>query len=223
MIPDLLDQIYAHLDEPIADSSLLPTFFNNARSTKLSVSKNIAFGRWSGQVIWRISDISSALLQSFSKISSSHPPKPSASPFSLSFISNRLARGKMLLGGNDTIVDGCLVARRTSKLVRNFLGTNPILDSIPSSTETTSSSIKYLKRLDQRTYLSEGVLTKVNRASGAFGVEVRSPFLDQYMVELAAQIPLQGKILEKKEGYFTKTLASKYSLMDVQTPQERFW
>lgn len=42
--------------------------------------------------------------------------------------------------------------------------------------------------LDQRLYLGDCVLVKVDRASGAHGVEVRSPFMDFSMVEVAARI-----------------------------------
>ena len=48
--------------------------------------------------------------------------------------------------------------------------------------------------LDQRLYLGEGVLAKVDRASMAHGVEVRSPFLDYRLVELAAGIPTAMKL-----------------------------
>lgn len=48
--------------------------------------------------------------------------------------------------------------------------------------------------LDQRLYLAEGVLTKVDRASMAHGIEVRSPFLDHHIVELTSQIPLAFKL-----------------------------
>ena len=42
--------------------------------------------------------------------------------------------------------------------------------------------------LDQRRYLSDGVLVKVDRAAGAHGIEVRSPFLDHSVVELSADM-----------------------------------
>jgi len=42
--------------------------------------------------------------------------------------------------------------------------------------------------LDQRTYLSDGVLVKVDRAAGAHGIEIRSPFMDHSLVELCAQM-----------------------------------
>ncbi len=42
--------------------------------------------------------------------------------------------------------------------------------------------------LDQRMYLSDGVLVKVDRAAGAHGIEVRSPFLDHSILNLASEI-----------------------------------
>lgn len=49
--------------------------------------------------------------------------------------------------------------------------------------------------LDQRMYLADGVLVKVDRASMAHGVEVRSPFLDHRVVELAADIGIDHKVV----------------------------
>ncbi len=45
-----------------------------------------------------------------------------------------------------------------------------------------------------RTYLAEGVLAKVDRASMACSLEVRSPLLDVELVELAASIPGRFKV-----------------------------
>ena len=60
--------------------------------------------------------------------------------------------------------------------------------------QTNSSRVGDALFLDQRLYLAEGVLTKVDRASMAHGVEVRSPFLDHRIVELVSQIPLHFKL-----------------------------
>jgi len=48
--------------------------------------------------------------------------------------------------------------------------------------------------LDQRLYLSDGILVKVDRASMAHGVEVRSPFLDHSIVELCASMSTSMKL-----------------------------
>ncbi len=52
--------------------------------------------------------------------------------------------------------------------------------------------------LDQRFYLGDGVLVKVDRAAQGQGVEVRSPFLNHRFVELVAQIPTGLKVGPRK-------------------------
>ncbi|MCB9833759.1 MAG: asparagine synthase (glutamine-hydrolyzing) [Planctomycetes bacterium] len=49
-------------------------------------------------------------------------------------------------------------------------------------------------RTDLKTYLAEGVLAKVDRMSMANSLEVRSPLLDQEMVELAFRLPAELKL-----------------------------
>lgn len=57
-----------------------------------------------------------------------------------------------------------------------------------------SNTVAQAMYLDQRLYLAGGVLVKVDRASMAHSVEVRSPFLDYRLVDLAADIPTQMKV-----------------------------
>ena len=49
-------------------------------------------------------------------------------------------------------------------------------------------------RLYLQTYLAEGILTKLDRATMAVGLEARCPLLDVEMVELAATIPSRWKL-----------------------------
>ena len=59
--------------------------------------------------------------------------------------------------------------------------------------------------LDQRLYLGEGVLTKADRASMLHSIELRSPFLDHHLVQLAASLPLKHKVRRRE----TKVLLRK--------------
>lgn len=48
--------------------------------------------------------------------------------------------------------------------------------------------------IDQQTSLPDGVLTNIDRAGMAVGLEVRQPFLDTRLMEYAWQIPLEDKL-----------------------------
>ncbi len=65
-----------------------------------------------------------------------------------------------------------------------------------------ASPVAQAMYLDQRLYLAEGVLQKVDRASMAHGLEVRSPFCHHELVELAARMPPRAHT----RGRGTKTL-----------------
>lgn len=50
-----------------------------------------------------------------------------------------------------------------------------------------------IMELDLKTYLNNDILVKVDRASMAFGLEVRCPFLDREVSELALRLPYRWK------------------------------
>ncbi|HVT45432.1 MAG TPA: asparagine synthase (glutamine-hydrolyzing) [Thermoanaerobaculia bacterium] len=74
------------------------------------------------------------------------------------------------------------------------------------SMETGDGWLERALRTDQRFYLQDGVLVKVDRASMASSLEVRVPFLDREVVELADVLP-PG---EKLRGHRTKPILRDY-------------
>lgn len=65
----------------------------------------------------------------------------------------------------------------------------------------------FLERLtwqDLRTYMGDDILVKVDRASMATSLEVRTPFLDHRVVEMAARIPPHLKLRGREGKYILK-------------------
>jgi asparagine synthase (glutamine-hydrolysing) len=64
--------------------------------------------------------------------------------------------------------------------------------------------VERLLYLDAKLYMQDDVLAKVDRASMAVGLEVRSPFLDPQVVEFFAQLPLRYKLRGLTTKYVLK-------------------
>jgi asparagine synthase (glutamine-hydrolysing) len=69
------------------------------------------------------------------------------------------------------------------------------------------SRIQYL---DIKTYLTDDILTKVDRASMAVSLEVRCPLLDHKIMELLARIPSQFKMRGATAKYLFKKAMEPY-------------
>jgi len=71
-------------------------------------------------------------------------------------------------------------------------------------------TISRLMRVDQKTYLPDAMLTKVDRASMAASLEVRVPLLDHRVMEYAASLPENLKYRNGTGKYILKKLLAKY-------------
>jgi asparagine synthase (glutamine-hydrolysing) len=70
--------------------------------------------------------------------------------------------------------------------------------------------------VDIRSYLPDDLLAKVDIASMAHGLEVRSPFLDQHVMELAASLPVRIKMRRREPKYLLKR-----AFADLLPPENR--
>ena len=90
--------------------------------------------------------------------------------------------------------------------VQALLGLDPAVwepvDRAGREASALGDPVEQAMAIDQRLYLSEGVLVKADRATMMNSVELRSPFLDHRLCELSAEIPVKLKV----RGRRTKVL-----------------
>jgi len=72
-----------------------------------------------------------------------------------------------------------------------------------------TEEIEQMQFLDMNFYMAEDILTKVDRASMAVSLEVRAPFLDHRVAEFAASIPLEYKLKGSNGKYILKKAVEK--------------
>jgi asparagine synthase (glutamine-hydrolysing) len=72
------------------------------------------------------------------------------------------------------------------------------------------STLAYTMAVDYQTYLSDDILQKVDRATMSVGLEGREPFLDQHIIEWAAQLPLEYKFKDGQKKIILKDIVHKY-------------
>ena len=68
--------------------------------------------------------------------------------------------------------------------------------------------IDLVQRWDLETMLAEGLLTKADRSSMSYALELRAPFLDDDVMEFAESIPLEDRV----KGFTTKVFLKRYAM-----------
>ncbi len=72
------------------------------------------------------------------------------------------------------------------------------------------STLSYMMGIDYQTYLVDDILQKVDRATMSVGLEGREPFLDQRVIEWAAQLPESFKYNNGNKKFIIKEIVHKY-------------
>jgi len=228
---DVLPDIFDYLDEPLGDASIVPTHLLSAftrqhvtvalggdggdelflgyptfQAELLARRTEGAAGRWLGRAVGGVG----------------RRLPVSSGYFGLDFKLKRLALGL----GHDA-------AHRHQRWMSSFLPESlpevlgPLgfgaddaraLDALLSRFRQPPGARDDFDRLTEqyaRLYLAGDVLVKVDRASMAHGLEVRSPFLDRELVELALSVGWHHKLRRGQTKHLLKRLAERWLPHDI--------
>ena len=76
--------------------------------------------------------------------------------------------------------------------------------------EANYSGMAYMMAIDYQTYMLDDILQKVDRATMSVSLEGREPFLDQRIIEWAAQLPMEYKYNNGSKKFILKEIVHKY-------------
>jgi len=88
-----------------------------------------------------------------------------------------------------------------------------VLTTLHTSTELKKEyydALSFMMAVDYQTYMVDDILQKVDRATMSCSLEGREPFLDQHIIEWAAQLPADYKYKDGQKKYILKQIVHQY-------------
>jgi asparagine synthase (glutamine-hydrolysing) len=239
----MIPQVLAILDEPFADASLVPTFLLS-RFARRHVT--VALGGDGGDEL--LLGYPTFAADRLARLAARLPARlrrdllaplvarlrPSSAYMSLEF------RARRFLGALDlppdhrhpTWIGGVHPAEHAQALAPGLLAQAPDeavfsdLDDLAGAFRAAWPDGDRLSLLAWQmlsTYLADGVLTKVDRASMAHGLEVRAPLLDARLVTLAGHLPSRLKLRRgQTKVVMRRMLAGRVPAAIVRRPKQGF-
>jgi asparagine synthase (glutamine-hydrolysing) len=211
-----IEEFAYYSDEPTADAGALPVWFLSKLSkTKTTVAlsgegADELFGGYltysANRLASRVRHFPSAALQLALRGARLWPVSDEKIGFEYKL--TRFLEGSLMLAGRAHFYwNGTFSDAEKRNLIRAPL---------PSSLDSAFQQLRELHSngdgvspylwLDQKYYLPDDILTKVDRMSMAHAVEVRPPFLDHRIVEFAASLPASFKIQGSQQKRILKEL-----------------
>ncbi len=203
-----VEQLGDVLDEPIADSAILPTFLLS-KFTRKQV-KVVLTGEGADELFGGYNRYKAAYL---SEAVESAPrwSRPIAAA-----AARRMGKGRVFrdLPHENRGAWARSVAHHSSHdalLTREFQDRAGHLDAMdwlkdPEAPHSLNGALAF----DLKTVLSDCLLMKVDKTTMRAGLEARVPFLDRRLVEYSLHLPASTKIRRLKGKYILRKLASKY-------------
>ena len=216
-----ISSLFSLIDEPLADSSLVPSFL----ISKLTASSvKVALGGDGGDEVFGGYNHYSRYL----KYENSYGYLDSKFARLIARTAGKLPAGAAGRNGiyslrkglinawalSTTFFDDALRSQLLSDDCRSALGlkfTEPELSILSHLCSENGDLVEQLMRLDFKTLLVDDYLVKIDRASMANGLEIRSPFLDHQLVEYAYKyIPTSEKVAMSERRIIQNVMAKKH-------------
>jgi asparagine synthase (glutamine-hydrolysing) len=228
---DVVDVALDKLDEPLADPSLLPTFVLSrlaAKHVKVVVGGDGGDELWGGYPTYRAHVYAALYARIPAWLRNEVVPRALEHlPIDDRYQSLEWKLRRFTERWDDDDVTRHL--RWMSSIDRPDLplaivgahGVTP--PTLGAALPPTGDRLARLMLLDLVTYLPGSVLTKVDRASMAHGLEVRPPFLDNDLIDWALSLPSTYKV-RRDRGKFLLKLAAKGHLPEsvIDRPKKGF-
>lgn len=242
---DVIPRLPAIFDEPFADCSQLPTFLVSElarRHVTVSLSGDggdelfAGYDRytWGRRFLWQFDRVPGAWRRAFGHSLRASPRRwAAATKFAAPLLPKRW-RVKNLPDKLDKIANVMLAESALAvygELLSHWKQTDaPVIGSSfsqwvwpPVSSPDVKDITEQMTFADLVDYLPNDILTKVDRASMAVGLEARVPLLDHRVVEMAWRLPLQVKIRNGQSKWALKQVLYKYVPRNlIERPKQGF-
>jgi asparagine synthase (glutamine-hydrolysing) len=199
-----IEEFAYYSDEPNADAGALPVWFLSKmckRTITVALSGEGADELFGGYLTYRANQLASHMRRLPSSavrfaLDVVHRWPVSDDKISFEYKLKRFLQGSLLAPWRAHVYwNGTFSDQEKQALCQNSLGgsLNEILGELSEKFPSEDKLKPYLW-FDQKYYLPDDILAKVDRMSMAHSVEVRPPFLDHRIVEFAASLPEAFKI-----------------------------
>jgi asparagine synthase (glutamine-hydrolysing) len=220
----VIPQLPALYDEPFADSSQIPVFLVSQlarRHVTVSLSGDGGDELFAGynryqwtEGLWRhLSRMPRSLRQGAAWLITRLPPETWTRWAAATPLANRWSGIGEKLHKGATVMSAGSAAELYSGLVSQWNRPEQVVQGAhepptPLTAHTQNLSdlgaSESMMLLDLMTYLPDDILTKLDRAAMAVGLETRVPFLDHRVVQFAWRLPMRYKLRPEGRGHATK-------------------
>ncbi|HEX7046973.1 MAG TPA: asparagine synthase (glutamine-hydrolyzing) [Gammaproteobacteria bacterium] len=215
---EMLDNIAWYLDEPMADSSFIPTYLVSrlaAGHVKMVLTGDGGDEMFGGYE--RYVRHLQLMLMKRARIDRLAPVLELVARHTPGSIGGRIARacGRLRMSHPDDYLDAVGLGNPATvdALLNPVIGCSPGFARPPGWPSLDGESLGNLDAVisgDVRSYLLDDILVKVDRASMANSLEARAPLLDQHLAEFAARLPEHFKVRGRTTKYLLKRVACRY-------------